>query len=248
MIKTEIIDGNRAILTLAREEKHNSLNLDMIEAINSFLNSLRRNNNIRVLTIKANGKNFCAGADIEWLLKSRDLNEVDNIIDAKKLSEMFTNIASLPFTTISYINGAAIGGGFGLAASTDIKIASKDACFSTPETRIGMVPAIIAKYVVENIGMSEARYMFLTGKKINSQEALQKRIVNEVIQKSDFRQHEEALVRSILKTCPIAVKLTKRMLSNWPLEIKSDYKIMAETRQSATTRERLVQALKRNGD
>lgn len=247
MIKTEI-DGKVALITLAREEKHNALNLPMIEAINSFLHSLKGNKNIRALIIKANGKNFCAGADIEWLLDGSALNKIDNINDAKKLSDMFANIASLPFITISYINGAAIGGGFGLAATTDIKIAATDASFSTPETKIGMVPAIIAKYIVETIGISEARYMFLTGKKITAQEALQKNIVNEVIPKSDFEQHKEALLKSILKTCPIAVKLTKSMLSSWPLETKSDYEIMAEARQSVTTRDRLAQTLKRNGD
>ena len=87
----------------------------------------------------------------------------ENLADARTLERMFDAIARCAKATIAVVQGAAIGGGAGLAAVCDMAIATPDAKFALSEVRLGLVPAIIAPYVLEKVGMGAARALFVTG-------------------------------------------------------------------------------------
>jgi methylglutaconyl-CoA hydratase len=247
-IQTSIKD-NIAFLCLNRPNKHNALNKEMILSINDFITKLKNNNKIRALIIIANGDNFCAGADIAWLAESVELSTSDNIADAKILSDMLNNLSTLPFHTVTYIHGKVIGGGLGLIAASDIVIADPETTFSAPEAYIGMVPAIITKFLVQRIGISHTKNMFITGEFINSNEAIKLGLVNKIELKANHKDHEKKLLKTILKTSQRAVSIIKSMFddnsTNYYNGKKPGYEIMAYTRQHKDTQEKLVEFLQK---
>ena len=137
-------------LTIDRPERHNALDRELIDALASTLHSIE--SITRVLVIAGSGDSFCAGADIAWMKASIALSEADNRADAAALSSLLESLDTFPHPTIARIQGAAIGGGSGLAACCDIAIASETALFGFPEVRLGLLPATISPYVLSAIG------------------------------------------------------------------------------------------------
>ena len=109
------------------------------------------------------GKVFSAGADAAWMAKMAGYSHDDNVRDARAAAEMFLAINTVPAIVIGRIHGAALGGGSGLAAVCDIVVADEDAIFGFTETKLGILPAMISPYVLQKIGASAARDLFLTG-------------------------------------------------------------------------------------
>lgn len=248
MIETNI-ENNIATLILDRPEKQNALNADMIKSISNYIKKLNAQAGIRALIIKANGKHFCAGADIKWLIDSKSLCKADNIADAKKLRDMLELIETTNFVTISYVKGNVFGGGVGLMAATDIKVATPCATFCTPEVKLGMTPAIIGKYVINSIGITQAKLMMLCGNKVSASEALEQKLISQLVPENKLEENEDNLVKSILKTCPRAVRITKEMFDDKsPYYVYSNqrpHEIMANLRVSNKTQEKLTRLIKK---
>ena len=108
------------------------------------------------------GPSFCAGADLAWMAKMAEYTQEDNLRDARAAAAMFAAIDTLPMPVIAQIHGAALGGGAGLAAVADIAVAADDATFGFTEVKLGLIPAVIAPYVLAKIGQSAARELFVT--------------------------------------------------------------------------------------
>ena len=125
---------------------------------------------LRAAVLSGAGAVFCAGADLEWMSKMAAYSQEDNIRDATAAASMFSAWDSLPVPVIARVHGAAIGGGAGLAAVADIVVASSDATFGFTEVKLGLLPAIIAPYVLAKIGRSAARELFLTGRRFTAEQ------------------------------------------------------------------------------
>ena len=117
------------------------------------------------------GKVFSAGADAAWMAKMAGYSRDDNVRDARAGAEMFLAINTVPAIVIGRIQGAALGGGSGLAAVCDIVVADADAIFGFTETKLGILPAMISPYVLQKIGASAARELFLTGMRFDAAQA-----------------------------------------------------------------------------
>ncbi len=89
-----------------------------------------------------------------------------NLDDASDMARMFLTLDRLPMPVIGRVQGAALGGGTGLAAICDIVVAADDAVFGLTEVRLGLIPAVIAPFVIGKIGRSAARELFLTGRQV----------------------------------------------------------------------------------
>src|SRR5687767_4300860 len=128
-------------ITLNRPEVHNAFNDELIaEAIDLFSNI--DTNAARVIVLKGTGKNFCAGADLNWMSRMVSYTRDENIRDSSLLAKMYALMDECPLPIVGRIQGAAIGGGVGLVSVCDVAIAMSDATFGLSRVKLGILPAV----------------------------------------------------------------------------------------------------------
>ena len=152
-----------AIVRLNRPDKRNAFDEEMISDLSETLETLSGADHVRIVFLRGVGETFCAGADIEWMRRQGQLPQAANEEDSLTAARMFKALYDLPQLTVALVQGAALGGGAGLAAACDIAVATKDAKFRFSEVRLGLIPAMISPYVVNAIGPRWAKALFATG-------------------------------------------------------------------------------------
>lgn len=175
------IENRIATLTLNRPEKRNALDDAMAAAILGHLQTLKDDDACKVLIIKANGEAFCAGADLAYLQKLQMNSYDENLDDSLALMKMFRALYEFPKVTIAQVEGAAFAGGCGLAGLCDFCFASPAAKFAYTEVKIGFIPAIVSVFLSPKIGENAAKRMLLTGDVFSASEALEMRLITEVV-------------------------------------------------------------------
>ena len=141
-----------------------------------------------------------------------------NMMDAAALSQMFQALDTLPLPLIGRIQGAALGGGSGLAAVCDIVIAEEQAVFGFTEVRLGIVPAVISPFVLAKIGRSAARELFLTGVRFSAVRAREIGLVHRVVPSAALDDTVAEVLKEILMAGPEAVAAAKRLIGEiWDL-------------------------------
>jgi methylglutaconyl-CoA hydratase len=164
-------DGPVATVTLNRPDVRNAFNARMIEELTQVFSALNTDPDIRVVVLQGKGKSFSAGADVNWMRASLDFTIEENRADALRMSDMFAAIDSIQKAVVARVHGAALGGGMGLLAVCDIVVAAESTVFGFTETKLGIVPAVISRFVFPKLGESWARALFLTGERFDSQMA-----------------------------------------------------------------------------
>ena len=205
-------DGAIEYLTLNRPDVRNAFNADMIAELTSWAAALPRSSDVRAVVIAGAGKTFCAGADAGWLAKSATYSEADNIRDATAASQMFRAIDELPVPVIGRVHGAAIGGGAGLTAVCDVVVAADDAVFGFTEVKLGVIPAVISPFVLNKIGPSAARELFVTGARFPAARAYKIDLVHAVVPAPDLDATIERYLTEILASGPEAIAATKMLV------------------------------------
>lgn len=207
------IDDNQiAHLTLNRPEVHNAFDNEMILSITNHLRSLQENSSVRALVLTGNGESFCAGADLAWMERASKFTESENFEDARLLSFMLYFFDTLLIPVITYVQGAAMGGGLGLIACSDIVFAETQAFFSFSEVKLGLVPAVISPYILRNIGLHYTRRYFLTGEKFEASRAQQMGLIHEVVPPNTKEAALGDVISHILSASPSAVMETKKLI------------------------------------
>ncbi len=206
-------DGNVARITFCRPKIHNAFNSTMIRELYDLFSKMRDDNDIRVVVITGEGKSYCAGADLNWMRDVVRYSYEQNLKESLELAMLFRTIYEFPRPVIGRINGAAIGGGTGFVAVTDIAIAAESAVFSFSEVKIGVVPACISPYVVKRVGEGRAREFFLTGERLTAQRALDSGLVNRMVPDDKLDDEVEAMVKQLLSSGPDALAMCKELLA-----------------------------------
>lgn len=184
----------------------------MIDDLLAFFSSIQADRTTRAVVIGANGKTFCAGGDLKDMQKAAMLEPAEQQARLKRFDEMLQTINQAPQVTIARIQGAALGGGFGLACVSDIAIAAESASFGLPEVRIGMVPALISPYVIARIGLTRTRQLALTGERFGAAAALAYGLVHEVCPDDALDLRVDAILEAVLQGAPDAIAATKALL------------------------------------
>ncbi|CAG8785455.1 16465_t:CDS:1, partial [Racocetra persica] len=153
------VSNQVATITLNRPERGNALTSEMVTEFLNIFTKIEDDTSIRIIVITGAGKFFCTGLDLQ--ISSTIPEELSNIFEIGY--RFYKTIKDCPKPVIAKINGPALGGGLGLVFTTDIRITLKDAYFSFPEVKRGVVPAIISRYVVPEIGLFKAKQYMLTG-------------------------------------------------------------------------------------
>jgi methylglutaconyl-CoA hydratase len=204
-------DGAVATLTLDRPQARNALDLTLIAQLTGLFRALAVDET-RVLVLTGAGDAFCAGADAEWMRRSRDLSDQANIAEAAAVGAMLEAIDSCPKPVVGRVNGHAMGGGAGLVACADVAVAAAGARFGFPEARLGLIPATISPYVLRAIGPGHARALFVTGRRFDAAEAYRIGLVHRVVEPSDLDACVAEVVDDLLACGPVAIAEAKRLV------------------------------------
>lgn len=212
-------DGPIAVLTLARPEVHNAFNAQMVAELREQFVALAHDSRARVVVLAGAGPSFCAGADMNWMRASLDWSHAENVADAEALSAMFEAAWALPKPLIGRVQGSAIGGGAGLVACCDVAVAAETARFGFSEVKLGLVPAVIAQFVVPKIGVSHARALFVSGERFTPERAFEIGLIHAITSADDLDATVSSLALRMLDSAPEAVGAAKRVVDAiWELE------------------------------
>jgi methylglutaconyl-CoA hydratase len=201
-------------VTLNRPDVRNAFNEQVIADLTAWATAAHRDPSLRVVVLGGAGKVFSAGADAGWMAKMADYSRDDNVRDARAGAQMFLAINTVPAIVIGRIQGAALGGGSGLAAVCDIVVSDTDAIFGFTETRLGILPAMISPYVLQKIGASAARELFLTGMRFDAKKAREIGLVHAVVAAAELDEAVDRYVRECLGASPTAVARAKALIPN----------------------------------
>jgi methylglutaconyl-CoA hydratase len=206
------INERVATVTLNRPEVHNAFDDHLIHELTHALSDLARDPGVRVVVLAGSGRNFSAGADLNWMKRMAGYSEADNLRDAIAMAGLMRALAGLPKPTIARVQGAAFGGGVGLVACCDIGVAAEEASFSLSEARLGLIPAVISPYVIRAIGRRAAQRYFLSAEKFSAREALRIGLVHEVVAAEHLSSTVTTIAAELLKSGPHAVAAAKRLI------------------------------------
>ena len=202
-------------ITLNRPDVRNAFNERVIAELTAWAAQTReaaRRHDIRAVVLAGAGKVFCAGADVTWMSKTVHYTEDENLRDAMAMSRMFAAINELPVAVIGRIQGAALGGGAGLAAVCDIVVAEDAAQFGFTETKLGILPAVISPFALAKIGQAAARELFLTGARFSAGRAKEIGLVHDVVAAADLDVAVRRYVQELLSAGPEAVAAAKALI------------------------------------
>src|SRR5439155_27271322 len=207
--------GIVARVTLNRPDVHNAFNATLIAELRTAFAALARQGptELRAVVLAGAGPSFCAGADVAWMRAAMALGVEDNEADAMAMADMFEAIDTCPVPVIARVHGAALGGGMGLCAVSDVVIAESGARFGFTETRLGILPAVISPFVIAKIGESHARALFPGGRRFDALRAQRIGLVHEVVEGEpalDLAVH--AAIADILAAGPTAVRAAKAIV------------------------------------
>ncbi len=206
-------EGSVARVTLNRPQVRNALNDELIAALTRWAHEARTAPGLRVAVLAGAGPVFCAGADAVWMARTIRYSQEENRRDAEAFADLLDALDTLPFPLVARIQGAALGGGAGLASVCDVVVAAEDAVFGFTEVKLGIPPGAISPYAVAKIGPSAARALFLTGARFSAARAREIGLVHTVVPAGQLDEAIAAAVRDVLTAGPTAVAAAKRLIS-----------------------------------
>ena len=244
------VEGAVANLTLDRTDAFNALNPQLISEISELLewtsersvggtgelHSPDGSPNLRAIVIRAEGKHFCAGADIKMMRDGGSKTPEENRADSERLDRLFHGLWSHPCFTIACVQGVALGGGAGLVSCSDHVIAEPRTRIALSESKLGISAAVIGPYVYRRLGSAGFRRLAMLASRIGPEEALRIGFVDEVADSAGaMEESASAVVSEVMTSGPIAVTSAKRMvgvldrwegdddsLRSWTLDLTSE--------------------------
>lgn len=211
--------GPHLHVTLNRPEARNALSAEMVDELDAVMDAVAGERGVRSLVLRGAGGTFCAGGDIRefrsaYQASARPAEGPDPIaVNNRRFGHFMTRFNSLPQVVVAVIEGAAFGGGFGLACGTDVAICLGDTRFAISETGLGLLPAQIAPFVVQRIGLTQARRLALTGARVDGEEAARLGLVHYACADAGALEARlAAVLRDIGRCGPAANAATKGLL------------------------------------
>ena len=193
-----------ALLTLNRPSKRNALSAELLNELSQAVARLASDDDLRALILTGTGDAFCAGTDISEL---SDLTEPEAVEVCSRGQQLCDQIESFPVPVIAAVNGIAAGGGCELALACHLRVASSEARFGLPETRLGLIPAYGAtQRLSRDIAVARALEMMLAGDELDAADALQLGLLNRVVKPDELMIEARALANRIAILAPLAIR------------------------------------------
>ena len=206
------LNGPVATIWMNRPDLHNAFDETLIAELTAACIALDDDADVRVVVLAGRGKSFSAGADLNWMKRAANNGVDDNLNDARALATMLRTLAEMKKPTIARIQGAALGGGMGLAAACDIAIASTRAVFATSEVKFGIIPSAISPYVLRAIGARQAYRYFQSAERIDAARAREIGLVHEAVEPEQLEAKVREIVDALLVGGPCAQAAAKDLI------------------------------------
>jgi methylglutaconyl-CoA hydratase len=199
-------------VTLNRPEVRNAFNEGLISELLEIFTKLGSDDRCRVIVLQANGKTFCAGADLNWMKNMASFTKEENLADSRKMALMLNTIYACPKPVIAKVQGDAYAGGVGLASVCDILVASTQVRFCISEAKLGLLPATIAPYVIRALGEQASRRYFLTAEIFTAAHAKELGFVHELVDPEALDNKVDEICQAIMSNGPLAVIACKKIV------------------------------------
>ncbi|WP_448519200.1 enoyl-CoA hydratase/isomerase family protein [Rhodoflexus sp.] len=229
-------EGRIAYITLNRPEKRNAFSRQLVSELKEAFASAAADDTVKVVVLRATGKVFCAGADLDYLQRLQGLSYEENLEDSTYLKDLYLQIYRLPKVVIAQVQGHAIAGGCGLVTVCDWVVSVPNAKFGYTEVKIGFIPAIVMVFLLRKIGEGRAKELLLSGDLISAEKAMQFGFVNEIVAPENLQQRvEELALHLCTSNSAEAMTATKQMIADVPAMTLEDALAYAAA-QNATAR------------
>lgn len=193
-----------AQVLMDRPAVFNAFDEAMIGELDAAFVQVSADPQVRVVVLAGSGRHFSAGADLQWMQRAAEASADWNVADARRFAAMLARIDACPKPTVAKIQGAALGGGVGLACACDIAIASTGASFAVSEARFGILPSVIGPYLVNAVGRRQARRLALTTTRIGAEEALRIGLVQQAVAPEALDAAVNGVIADLLQGGPAA--------------------------------------------
>jgi methylglutaconyl-CoA hydratase len=245
-------EGQVAKLWLNRPEQHNAFNRNMVRELTSFFHEAGQSADLRIILMQGNGKSFCAGADLQWMKNSINLSPAENIKETAELSAMLQAIYNCGKVVIGMAHGNIFGGGNGLLAACDLAYCTADSRFSLSETRIGLVAATIAPFLLNRMTPSVVKELVFTAQFFDGNQAERAGLVNRSFSlPEEMESYIDHLIYAVLNGGPVSVTTSKQLINRltgtlYPEEtMDSLAELLATTRISEEAQEGMTAFLEK---
>ncbi|MDX6770925.1 MAG: enoyl-CoA hydratase-related protein [Elusimicrobiota bacterium] len=204
--------GAVAKVVLARPEARNAMSAATLGELEAAFKELSKDPALRCVVVTGEGKDFCAGADVEWMRAGGRMAPEEGKKDARRFADMLRAVEACPVPVIVAAQGNCFGGGLGLLAACDVALLADDAklCFS--EVKLGIMPAVISCWVLPKIGVANARRYYLTAEVFGAAEAVRMGLAHEALPAAGLAEKAAAVAAAVLKNGPNAVRKAKEMI------------------------------------
>ncbi len=199
------------LLTINRTSKHNAFDNYLLTEMQTQSDNATNNPAVRVIVLKANGKHFSAGADLAWMQRMVQFNEEENLKDTLVLGNLMYSLYQSPKPTIAMVQGAAFGGGAGLAAACHIAIAATSARFCFSEVKLGLIPAVISPYVIKAVGERIAQMLFMSAEVFDANQAMAFNLIQRCIPEEELLDFTLNYAKQISNNAPDAVRMSLKL-------------------------------------
>lgn len=207
------IDNRIGFITLNRPEKRNALSPELIVDLDSAFSEMEQNPEVKIVILKAEGKAFCAGADLDYLQKMQHFSIEENLADSHRLKALFSKIYEFPKVVIAQVQGHALAGGCGLVTVCDFAFAAPEALFGYTEVKIGFIPALVSVFLSEQIGHGKTAELLLSGELISSSKSVALGLVTEVVEQEFLEKRTLEFTQKLVEeNSAFSMAETKRLL------------------------------------
>ncbi|MFI4957305.1 MAG: enoyl-CoA hydratase-related protein [Gammaproteobacteria bacterium] len=209
------IQNSVAWVTFNRAEQGNRLDVALVRSLTEMIEALNENECIRLIVLQAQGKHFCLGADMSHMLAQKNASFHENVDDAMMLVRLFETLADSVVPILAVVHGKVYGGGVGLVACADMVICDDAAEFCLSELKLGLMPAVISPYVVNAMGVRQAKRWMMTALPFSAEIALQSGLVHTLF---NVKTHQALLsdtIHAMLQCAPVAMRRLKSLLSHF---------------------------------
>ena len=200
-----------AQVTMARPAVFNAFDEAMIAELDAAFAQLAADTAVRVIVLAGEGRHFSAGADLQWMQRASQASREWNLQDARRFAAMLARIHEAPQPTVARVQGAALGGGVGLACACDIAIAADNASFSVSEARFGILPAVIGPYLTNAVGKRQALRLALSTERIGAAEAQAMNLVHKAVPADQLDAALDTMLTALLAGGPAAQREIKTL-------------------------------------
>lgn len=213
-IKTEIKD-RLGYITLNRPEKRNALSYDLVTELKQAFDQLEQSEEVKVIILRAEGKAFCAGADLGYIQQLQHNTYEENLEDSNHLKELFVKIYTSAKVVIAEVQGHALAGGAGLATVCDFVYSVPHAKFGYTEVKIGFIPAIVKVFLLRKIGEGKAKELLLTGELVEAEEAKALGMVNKIVAPEALQKEVYDFAQKLVNNnSGASMGMTKQMIAH----------------------------------